>query len=166
MVIKVNDTDLRVLALFTRDYNRGFYIREVQRLLSMSSRTALLSLDRLEQMGILSSELRGKIKIYVPQRSSLAVSYFVMAEQYKSLQLYASSSHFSSLFDALSQCRVGVAYEKGFGLRCQRIYVEGSITSEAKKVARQLGVQLEQKPIQGDYVLFGDVYAIVRGELL
>ncbi len=49
MITKVNDIDLKVLTLFTEGYNKEYYIREVEKLLKISSRTALVTLDKLEK---------------------------------------------------------------------------------------------------------------------
>jgi uncharacterized protein len=86
MVIKVNDIDLRVLGLFTKGYNREHYIREVEKLLKISSRTALLTLDKLERCGILQSIIKGKIKTYHIKNSRMSMEYFLMAEQYKRIR--------------------------------------------------------------------------------
>ena len=51
MVIKVNDVDLRTLTLFTKSYDKEYYIREVERLLKVSSRTSLRTLAKLEKIG-------------------------------------------------------------------------------------------------------------------
>jgi len=161
MCAKVNDTDLRVLALFTEDYSSSYYIREVQRLLGVSSRTALLALDRLEQLGVLTSNERGKIKLYGVARAPIAVQYMCMAEQYKSTQVHINSAHISSLLSSLQGCKIQVDYTKGFSARCQRIFVSGSIGSDTKRIAKTLGVTLEQKKSIEQGVLLGDVYSYV-----
>ncbi|MBU0471063.1 MAG: hypothetical protein KKF65_00435, partial [Nanoarchaeota archaeon] len=64
MITKVNDIDLKILSLFTKGYDKYYYIREVEKLLGVSSRTALVTLAKLEKKGILESKTKGKIKIY------------------------------------------------------------------------------------------------------
>jgi predicted nucleotidyltransferase len=86
MIKKVNDTDLKVLSLFTKGYDKDYYIREVEKLLNISSRTALLTLAKLEKKGILESKIRGKIKVYRIRRSTIAKEYFLLAEQYKKIR--------------------------------------------------------------------------------
>ncbi|PIY59802.1 hypothetical protein COY95_05170, partial [Candidatus Woesearchaeota archaeon CG_4_10_14_0_8_um_filter_47_5] len=83
MVTKVNDIELRILTLFTKGYTKEFYIREVEKLLSVSSRTALVTLDKLEKKGILESSTRGKIKAYSIKKALISKEYFLLAEQYK-----------------------------------------------------------------------------------
>lgn len=49
MINKINDICLRVLSIFTKICNKEYYIRELERLLKISSRTALLTLAELEK---------------------------------------------------------------------------------------------------------------------
>ncbi|MFH1408738.1 MAG: nucleotidyltransferase domain-containing protein [Nanoarchaeota archaeon] len=86
MITKVNDTDLRVLSLFTKGYDREYYIREVEKLLEVSSRTALVTLEKLEQRGILESKSKGKIKAYAIKKSFLAKEFFILTEYYKKIR--------------------------------------------------------------------------------
>jgi uncharacterized protein len=91
MITKVNDTDLKVLGLFTKGYNREYYIREVEKLLKVSSRTAFVTLAKLEKMGILESETRGKIRVYSIRKSGLSMEFFIMAEQYKRILFFGKN---------------------------------------------------------------------------
>lgn len=88
MVTKVNEMVLRVLGLFTEGYDKEYYIREVQKMLGISSRTAMLALAGLEESGILVSRPRGKIKTYRINDSVLARELFVLAEQYRRIQFF------------------------------------------------------------------------------
>ncbi|MBN2102341.1 MAG: nucleotidyltransferase domain-containing protein [Candidatus Aenigmarchaeota archaeon] len=85
MVTKVNDTDLKILSLFTKGYDKEYYIREVEKLLDISSRTALVTLAKLEKKGILESKTKGKIKSYALKKSSLSREFFLLTEQYKKI---------------------------------------------------------------------------------
>lgn len=86
MVIKVNDIDLRILSLFTKGYEKEYYIREVEKLIEVSSRTALVTLAKLEKSGILESKIKGKIKTYSIKKSTLSREFFLLTEQYKKIQ--------------------------------------------------------------------------------
>lgn len=86
MVTKVNDTELRVLSLFTKGYDKEYYIREVEKLLKISSRTALVNLAKLEMIGILESQIKGKIKTYAIRKSTISREFLLLAEQYKKIQ--------------------------------------------------------------------------------
>lgn len=83
MVIKVNDIDLKVLSLFTKGYEKEYYIREVEKLIEVSSRTALVTLAKLEKKGILESKIKGKIKAYSIKKSVISREFFLLTEQYK-----------------------------------------------------------------------------------
>lgn len=85
MITKVNDMDLRVLSLFTKGYDKHYHIREVEKLLFISSRTALVTLAKLEQKGILESEIKGRNKSYSIKNSLLSREYFFLTEQYKKI---------------------------------------------------------------------------------
>ncbi len=83
MITKVNNIDLKILSLFTNGYEKEYYIREVERLLEVSSRTALVTLAKLEKKGILESQAKGKIKAYSIKKSALSREFFLLTEQYK-----------------------------------------------------------------------------------
>lgn len=86
MVTKVNDIDLKILSLFTKGYEKEYYIREVEKLLKVSSRTALVTLAKLEKKGLLESKTRGKIKAYSIKKSILSREFFLLTEQYKKIE--------------------------------------------------------------------------------
>ena len=86
MVTKVNDMDLKILSLFTKGYDKEYYIREVEKLLEVSSRTALVTLAKLEKKGILESKTKGKIKAYSIRKSTLSREFLLLTEQYKKIQ--------------------------------------------------------------------------------
>ncbi len=86
MITKVNNMDLKVLSLFTKGYDKEYYIREVEKLLNVSSRTALVTLAKLEKKSILVSKVKGKIKSYSIKKSTLSREFFLLTEQYKKIQ--------------------------------------------------------------------------------
>lgn len=78
----INKQHLRVLSLFT-DYTSQFFIREVARILNISSRSALIALDDLERMGVLEAFFKGKIKLYGLKKTSILENYLCLTESYK-----------------------------------------------------------------------------------
>jgi hypothetical protein len=62
--LNITENHLRVLSLFTAGFEREYYIREVQKLLKISPRTAQLALAYLENSNVLESKLKGKIRAY------------------------------------------------------------------------------------------------------
>lgn len=118
MVTKVNDIDLRVLSLFTKGYNKGLYIREVEKLLKISSRTALVTLDKLEKRGILESKTRGKIKVYTIKKTGTAKEYFLFTEQYKKICFLEKYKLIKEIIEKLEDVFKGIvvlfgSYAKG-----------------------------------------------------
>jgi len=83
--LKITENTLHVLSLFTNDFNRDYYIREVEKLLKISPRTAQLILEDLENKGIIESKTRGKIKTYKIKLSEFTKRYLVFVEQYKAI---------------------------------------------------------------------------------
>mgnify|MGYP001569521704 CR=1 FL=1 len=60
----ISETQLKIISLFTKGFDREYYIREVTQLLSISPRTAQLNLEDLEKNGLLEATTKGKIKLY------------------------------------------------------------------------------------------------------
>lgn len=101
MITKVNDIELRVLCLFTKGYDKEIYIREVERLLLISSRTALVTLDKLEKKGILESKARGKIKTYCIRKTIISREYFILTEQYKKIHFLEKNKLIKEIVEKL-----------------------------------------------------------------
>lgn len=99
MITKVNDIDLRVLSLFTKSYDKEHYIREIEKLLEISSRTALVTLAKLEKQGILESKTRGKIKLYFIRKSGISKEYFLITEQYKKIRFLEKNPLIREVFE-------------------------------------------------------------------
>lgn len=108
MVIKVNDIDLRTLALFTNGYDAQHYIRQVQSKLAISSRTALVTLEKLEQKGVLQSRMVGKAKVYAVKASLYSADFLVLAEQYKKIQFFARHPVMREVFDESKSTTNGI----------------------------------------------------------
>ncbi len=83
--LNITENHLKVLSLFTRGFDKEYYIREVQRLLGISPRTAQLILDDLEKKTVLESDTRGKIRVYRIKKSESAKNYLLFTEQYKKI---------------------------------------------------------------------------------
>jgi len=88
--IKLSENHLKILALFTRGFNREYYIREVHKLMGVSPRTAQIILEDLESKGVIESETKGKIKIYRIKKSEIAREYLILTEQYKKIVILSS----------------------------------------------------------------------------
>ncbi len=82
-ILRLTENHLKVLSLFTSGYNKTLYIREVNRMLDISPRTAQLTLDYLESKGVLQSTIRGKIKTYSFRKNQTSKYHLTLAESYK-----------------------------------------------------------------------------------
>ena len=124
MLTKVNDTDLRILSLFTKGYEKEYYIREVEKLLEVSSRTALVTLAKLEKKGILESKIKGKIKIYTIKKSSLSREYLLLTEQYKKIQFLEKNPLVKEVLEKADEFMQGIVII--FGSYAKEIQKEDS----------------------------------------
>lgn len=118
MVTKVNDMDLRVLSLFTQGYNKEYYIREVEKILGISSRTALKTLAKLERQKILEAKTKGKIKLYSIKETIESREYFVLAEQYKKIFFLEKNQLVKEVIEKIEEFTKGIviifgSYAKG-----------------------------------------------------
>jgi predicted nucleotidyltransferase len=78
---------LDLLGLFTKGFNKEFYIREVNKLLKISPRTAQLILEFLESESVLESEIKGKIRVYRLRNNQVSKEYVMLAEIHKRIKL-------------------------------------------------------------------------------
>ncbi len=88
--IKLSENHLKILSLFTRGFNREYYIREVHKLTGVSPRTAQIVLEDLKSKGVIESEIKGKIKVYHIRKSETARDYLILTEQYKKIVFLSS----------------------------------------------------------------------------
>jgi len=124
MFTKVNDMDLRILSLFTKGYDTEYYIREVEKLLEVSSRTALVTLAKLEKKGVLESKTKGKIKTYTIKKSSLSREYLLLTEQYKKIRFLEKNHLVKEVLEKADECMQGIVLV--FGSYAKGIQKEGS----------------------------------------
>jgi len=112
MYEKINMTEntLQILSLFTNDFSREYYIREVNKILNISPRTAQLILQNLEDKGVLISKIKGKIKTFRINPSESTKRYFTLVEQYKTISFLEKRLLIKEIIDKIS------TYIKGTGL--------------------------------------------------
>ncbi len=170
MVTKVNDTDLKILSLFTKGYNKEYYIREVEKLLNVSSRTALLTLAKLEKKGILELEAKGKIKIYSIRKSTLSREFFLLTEQYKRIQFLEKNHLIKEVLEKADEFMQGLiivfgSYAKGIQKNDSDLdlfivgkYEEDKIKDIGKKYGIEINIKnypmkIFEKEIHDDFLL-------------
>ncbi len=151
--IRITENTLQVLSLFTNDFNREYYIREVEKLLKISPRTAQLILEDLEDKGITESKTRGKIKTYKIKLSDFTKRYFVFVEQYKAIAFLEKNLMIKEIVEKITPNIKGTgiifgSYVKGIEKKESDvdIFVAGSYNKEEiKKVSKNLGIDISVK---------------------
>jgi len=120
MYEKVNITEnhLNILSLFTRGFDSEYYIREVERILKISPRTAQLILDDLEKKGILESKLKGKIRTYKLKKNPTTKNYISLTEQHKLITFLDQNPLIKEIIEKISPHIKGISlvfgsYAKG-----------------------------------------------------
>jgi len=151
--VRMTENTLQVLTLFTNDFGREYYIREVERSLKLSPRTAQLILEDLEDKGVIESKTKGKIKAYKLNPTEVAKRYLVFAEQYKAISFLEKRPLIKEIIEKITPHINGIgvifgSYAKGLEKEGSDldIFVAGDHTpDELKKVSRNLGIEISVK---------------------
>lgn len=147
------ENHLRALSLFTRGFDREYYIREVQRMLKISPRTAQLILENLEKKAVLESKARGKIKTYRIKKSDISAEYMVFAEHYKKLAFIQDKPFIGEIMSKITPYAWGIAlifgsYAKGLETKDSDldVFIAGMYNKgEIKKISRTYGIEISVK---------------------
>ena len=152
MSIKINDIDLRVLSLFTNGYDREYYIREVEKLLEVSSRTSLVTLAKLEKQGILESKTKGKIKAYSIKKAGMSREFFILTEQYKKIRFFEDKHLIREVLEKADECLQGIVIVFGsFAKGIQKddsdldLFIVGKYNDKIKQVGKTYGIDINIK---------------------
>ena len=151
--LRITENSLQVLSLFTNDFRREYYIREVERLLKISPRTAQLILEDLEDKGIIESKTKGKIKTYKINPSEFTKRYLVLVEQYKVIAFLEKRLLIKEIIEKITPNIKGIAiifgsYVKGLEKEGSDldIFVAGNYNQdEITKVSKNLGIEISVK---------------------
>ena len=151
--INITENGLQIISLFTNGFDREYYIREVEKLLKISPRTAQLILEDLENKGIIESKVRGKIKSYKLKINELSNRYLTFVEQYKSIAFMEKNLLVKEVIEKISPFINGIgiifgSYAKGISNKESDldIFVVGDYEKEeTKKVSRNLGIEMSIK---------------------
>ena len=151
--IKITENTLQVLALFTNDFSREYYIREVEKLLKISPRTSQLILEDLEDKGVIESKTKGKIRTFKLNPSEFTKKYLVFVEQYKTIAFLAKKLLIKEIIEKITPHIKGIGII--FGSYVKRLEKEGSDLDifvagnynkdEIKKVSKNLGIEVSVK---------------------
>ncbi len=153
MYKKINDTDLKTLTLFTKGYNKEYYIRELNKLLKVSPRTSFVTLKKMEKFGILKSKLRGKIKTYSIVNSHISREFFILTEQYKKIQFLEKNHLIKEVLEKIDQHIQGIVIVFGsFAKDTQKedsdldLFIVGKYNEkEINKVSRIYNLEIDIK---------------------
>ena len=151
--IRITENTLHVLSLFTNDFGREYYIREVEKLLKISPRTAQLILEDLEDKGVIESKIRGKIRTYKIKLSEFTKRYFVFVEQYKAIAFLEKNLMIKEIVEKITPNIKGIgiifgSYAKGIENKESDldIFVAGNYNKEEiKRVSKNLGIDISVK---------------------
>lgn len=151
--IRFTENTLQVLSLFTNDFNREYYVREVEKLLKISPRTAQLILEDLEDKGIIESKTKGKIKTFKLNLREFTKRYLVFVEQYKAIAFLEKKLLIKEIIEKITPRIKGIgvifgSYVKGLEKEGSDldIFVVGSYDNdEIKRVSKNLGIEISVK---------------------
>ena len=151
--INITEIGLQILSLFTEDYDSSYYIREVQRKLNISPRTAQIILNDLEEKGILESKLKGKIREYSLKRNETVIRYIMMVEQYKLISFLQKNILLSEIIEKITPSIKGSgiifgSYAKGLQKKDSDldIFIIGEYNKEEiRKVSKKYGIDISIK---------------------
>ena len=151
--IKFTENTLQVLSLFTNDFNREYYVREVKKLLKISPRTAQLILEDLEDKGIIESKTKGKIKTFKLNSSEFTQRYLAFVEQYKAIAFLEKKLLIKEIIEKIIPHIKGIgiifgSYVKGLEKEGSDldIFITGSYNNdEIKRVSKNLGIEISIK---------------------
>ena len=151
--IRMTENTLQVLSLFTNDFSREYYIREVEKLLKISPRTAQLILEDLEDKGIIESKTKGKIKTYRIKLSEFTKRYLIFVEQYKAIAFLEKNLMIKEIIEKITPTIKGIgiifgSYVKGIEKKESDldIFIAGNYDKEEiKRVSKNLGIEVSVK---------------------
>ncbi|RLG59804.1 MAG: hypothetical protein DRN95_01200 [Candidatus Hydrothermarchaeota archaeon] len=168
--IKLSENHLKILSLFTRGFNRGYYIREVHKLMGVSPRTAQIILEDLKSKGVIESETKGKIKVYHIKKSETAKDYLILTEQYKKIVFLSSYRVIREIIEKILPYIHGIALIFGSYAKYKAkedsdldILIVGSCDyDKIEKIAKLYGIEVQikgypfeifKKNISSDYLI-------------
>src|SRR3990167_8075258 len=151
--INITENGLQIISLFTNGFDREYYIREVEKLLKISPRTAQLILEDLENKGIIESKVKGKIKSYKLKINELSNRYLTFVELYKSIAFMEKNLLVKEVIEKISPFINGIgiifgSYAKGTSNKESDldIFVAGNYEKEEiKRVSINLGIEISVK---------------------
>lgn len=151
--LNITENHLQILSLFAKGFKKEYYIREVQKLLGISPRTAQLILDDLEKKAVLESATKGKIRAYQIKKSGIAKDYLIFVEQYKKIAFLGKHALIREVVEKITSQISGVgiifgSYAKGTekkGSDLDVFVIGGYDEKGISDVSRLYGIEINVK---------------------
>lgn len=151
--LKITELKLQILSLFTNDFNRDYYIREIQKILKISPRTSQLILEDLENKGVLISKYRGKIKTFKLNMTESTKRYLIFVEQYKLISFLENKLIVKEVIEQITPYIKGIGIIFGSFVKNLEqknsdldIFIAGSYDeNEIKKISKKFDLELSIK---------------------
>ncbi|MBL7056191.1 nucleotidyltransferase domain-containing protein [Candidatus Woesearchaeota archaeon] len=151
--LNITENTLQVLSLFTEGFDKEYYIREVERNLKISPRTAQLILEDLENKEVLESKLRGKIKSYKLKLNYTSSKYLTLVEDYKLIQFIEKNLLIKEILEKISPLITGIGVIFGsYAKRTNKkdsdldIFVAGEYNKkQINRIAKTFGIDISVK---------------------
>lgn len=148
-----NEKQLKILSLYTSDYNARFHLRKIAREIKGDTKTISISLKRLEKLGVIISEKRGKHKEFMLNFNfkNPFTSYFLtMAEIHKATEFLKENFKIQKIFEIIKEkgnvIIVFGSYAKGLetkGSDLDILIVNGKIDMETiEKIENLYGIKI------------------------
>ena len=151
--LNITENHLKILSLFTKGFDREYYIREVQKLCGISPRTSQIILEDLEKKLVLESSVKGKIKNYKIKKTVISKEYLSLVEQYKKILFLQNHPLILEIVEKISPLIDGIgiifgSYAKGLEKPDSDldIFIIGDCKgAEIEKVGDLYGIKLSVK---------------------
>ncbi|GEM_PF-196321 len=117
--IAITENHLLIMNLFTKGFNKEYYIRQIHQITGLSPRAAQLILKDLEEKTVLESTVRGKIRAYKLKKSILTKQYLILSEIYKRLAVMQEDPLLKEIIEKITPAIRGIGII--FGSYAKRI---------------------------------------------
>lgn len=142
------NNEMTVLSLYTKDYSKQMYLREISRLSKLPLKTIQNTLKTLEQEKIIKSVIRGKNKYFMLNLNNIITKlYLHSAELYKTIQFLHTYPHFKSFMKSIETNTPKIvfgSFAKSFADKDSDVDILSISTSEQKLPTHLLPNKIQQ----------------------
>lgn len=138
---------------FLKGYNKEIYGRELVGKVKISQKNIALTLNELENEGILSSKIKGNLRHYsLNWNNSLIKKYLAIGEMEKSIEFLKKNLKISQIFEKISKKEVIICIFGSYAKDIQKkdsdidIFLAGNINEkEIKEIAESYNLNISIK---------------------